>query len=132
DVVRRVAGCHARSLRRGTGIRLQASELLEELHQTVWRAAGVHQGGRIELLAGDPVAAERILHSGFVTLEEMGEQGYLSTIAGLLAQALFVQGRIDEAEGFSRVGELACDEADIEAQALWRQSRARILAVRGD
>jgi tetratricopeptide (TPR) repeat protein len=116
----------------GRGSWLQASELLEELHQTVWRAAGVHEGGMIELLAGDPVAAERILHSGFLTLEEMGEHGYLSSIAGLLAQAVFSQGRTDEAEELSRVGELACDEADIEAQALWRQSRARILAVRGD
>lgn len=83
------------------------------------------------MLAGDLVAAERILRAGFQTLEEMGEQGYRSTIAGLLAQALFLQGRLEEAEGFSRVGELACDEADIEAQAMWMQSRARILASRG-
>ena len=116
----------------GRGSWLRASELLEELHQTVWAAAGANQGGMIELLAGDPAAAERILRSGFLKLEGIGEQAYLSTIAGLLAQAVFRQGRIDEAEEFSRVGELACDEADIEAQALWRQTRARVLAVRGD
>jgi tetratricopeptide (TPR) repeat protein len=110
----------------------QADDLLGELHQTVWRAAGANQGGKIELLAGDPVEAERLLRSGFLVLEEMGEQGYLSSIAGLLAQALIVQRRFDEAETFTEISERASDEADIESQALWRQTRARILAVRGN
>ena len=83
----------------GRRLRLEAEAILEDLHQTVWRAAAANQGGKIELLAGDPIAAERSCAKAFTSLEGMGEQGYLSTIAGLLARAVFSQGRIDEAEG---------------------------------
>ena len=78
------------------------------------------------------VAAERILRSGFLTLEEMGEQGYLSTRSPACLPRPCSSRGLDEAEEFSRVGELACAETDIEAQALWRQNRARVLAIRGD
>jgi hypothetical protein len=62
----------------------------------------------------------------------MGERGYLSTIAGLMALALLDQGRLDEAEDLASVSREACDEADTESQMLWRQSQARVLAARSD
>jgi predicted ATPase len=110
----------------------QGYDLLEELHQTLWRAATAHQGGRIELFAGNPVAAEQIFRLGYDALEQMGERGYLSTVAGLMSLAVFDQGRLDEAERLADVSREACDEADIESQMLWRQGRARVLAARSE
>jgi class 3 adenylate cyclase/tetratricopeptide (TPR) repeat protein len=116
----------------GRSMSRQGSDLLEDLHQTVWRAAGAQQAARIELLADDPVGAERVLRPGFETLDAMGERGYLSTVAALLAQALFLQSRLDEAERFAGVSKEACDESDVISQMLWRQSQARVLASRGE
>jgi class 3 adenylate cyclase len=116
----------------GRSMSRQGSDLLEDLHQTVWRAAGAQQAARIELLADDPVGAERVLRPGFETLDAMGERGYLSTVAALLAQALFLQGRLDEAERLAGVSKEACDESDVISQMLWRQSQARVLASRGE
>jgi class 3 adenylate cyclase/tetratricopeptide (TPR) repeat protein len=116
----------------GRSLWRQGSDLLDELHQTVWRAAGTELGGWIELLGDDPVAAEEVLRSGYEALEEMGEQGYLSTIAGLLARAVFLQGRLEEAERFSHAAEEASDRSDSGAEMLWRQSRARVLGARSE
>jgi len=116
----------------GRSMSRQGSDLLEDLHQTVWWAAGAQQAARIELLADDPVAAERVLRPSFETLHAMGERGYLSTVAALLAQALFLQGRLDEAEHFTGVSKESCDESDVISQMLWRQSQARVLATRGE
>ena len=42
----------------------------------------------VEMLAGDLDAAERIARDAYATLERMGERGYLSSAAALLAHAL--------------------------------------------
>ena len=56
----------------------------------------------VELLAGNPDAAERSLRQGYAALEEMGEKAVLSTTAAFLGQALVAQGRVDEAGGTRR------------------------------
>jgi hypothetical protein len=53
--------------------------------------------GEIELAAGDPAAAERCFR-GYKAFRAMGERGYCSTEAGLLAEALYRQGRLGEAQ----------------------------------
>ena len=42
----------------------------------------------MELIAGDPAAAERYLREGYEAFRAMGERGYLSSVAGSLAEAL--------------------------------------------
>jgi predicted ATPase/DNA-binding SARP family transcriptional activator len=93
-------------------------------------AAGAWNSGRIELLAGDLAAAERALSEGRDTLVAMGEGGYLSGIAALLAEALYRQGRLDEAQ---RVNDLAEETAapDDPVQAQWRITRAKLFARSG-
>ena len=49
--------------------------------------------------------AEQRLRVGYHKLEEMGENALLSTSAALLAEAIYVQGRTDEAERFCAVSE---------------------------
>ena len=83
------------------------------------------------MLAGDPVAAERILRRGYAVLEEMGDTALLSTTAAFLGQALIAQDRHKEAEGLAEISaELAAGD-DLITQVLWRGVRARCLAVDG-
>ena len=49
-----------------------------------------------ELLAGNPLAAEMELRKDYEALERMGDRYYRSTLAGMLAEALYQQARYDE------------------------------------
>ncbi|HSS79776.1 MAG TPA: adenylate/guanylate cyclase domain-containing protein [Gaiellaceae bacterium] len=86
----------------------------------------------VEMLAGDLDAAERIARDAYATLERMGERGYLSSAAALLAHALAGLGRLDEAERFSQTSEDAAAADDAFSHVLWRSARAKIRARRGE
>ncbi len=61
----------------------------------------------------------------------MGERDYLPTVAALLSEALFRQGRDDEAEELTRESESVAAPEDVASQSLWRSVRAKVLARRG-
>jgi class 3 adenylate cyclase/tetratricopeptide (TPR) repeat protein len=110
----------------------RARSLLEEVALTVWRAGPLAQlAGWVELLAGDPEAAEQELRSGYEVLNEIGEMAWISTVVGLQAEAVYLQGRYDEAEQLSTLSEQASDPADAYSQVVWQGVRAKILARRG-
>ena len=92
-------------------------------------AAGALASGDIELLAGDNTAAERELRAGYQALAEMGERGYLSTLAALLAAALYGQNVLDEAEELARRAQEDAAEDDIWTQVISRGTRAKVLAL---
>ena len=94
-------------------------------------ADGAGVAGEIELTAGDPAAAEHHLREAYETFRAMGERGYLSTFAGWLAEALYAQGRLDQAQLMTEETEAAAAPDDIDAQARWRATRAKILARAG-
>jgi len=81
------------------------------------------------MLAGDPAAAEARLRSGYERLEQMGEKALLASTAAMLAQALYAQGRHDEAAQVCDVSAVAAAEDDISAQIGWRGVRAKLLAA---
>jgi tetratricopeptide (TPR) repeat protein len=90
--------------------------------------------GSIELLAGDAAAAERVLRPACEGLERVGELSFLSSVAPLLMDALFAQGRDEEALGLTerwRPERLTVPE-DADAQVGWRRVRAKVLARRGE
>ncbi|HEX2031305.1 MAG TPA: adenylate/guanylate cyclase domain-containing protein [Actinomycetota bacterium] len=105
--------------------------MLRDLGSRVYAAATSHGAGQIELLAGDPAAAEREFRAGFEALETMGEKAYLSTSAGFVAEALCAQGRYEEAERFARISEETADPQDLMSQIQWRSARARVMGHRG-
>jgi class 3 adenylate cyclase/tetratricopeptide (TPR) repeat protein len=109
----------------------RARLMLEEFGRSVVAASTSQQSCRVELLAGDPVAAERELRRDFVVLEEMGERYFLSTAAGELARAVYAQGRFAEAEELTQLAEELSADDDLTSQALWRSVRAKTLARRG-
>jgi tetratricopeptide (TPR) repeat protein len=111
----------------------RAKGLLEEVALTVWLAGPLAQfAGWIELLAGDPVGAERELRWGYDKLTEIGELSWLSTTTVLLAEAVCAQGRDDEAENLTIASEESADPEDVYSHALLRCVRAKVLARRGD
>jgi tetratricopeptide (TPR) repeat protein len=109
----------------------RARLMLEELGRSVVAASTSQQSCLVELLAGDPAAAERELRRDFAELSEMGERYFLSTAAGELARAVYAQGRYGEAEELTRMAEDLSADDDVTSQALWRSVRAKTLARRG-
>jgi class 3 adenylate cyclase/tetratricopeptide (TPR) repeat protein len=108
--------------------------LLQDLGQQLNVAGTSQEFYDIAMLAGDPAAAEERLRSACDMLELMGENGFLGTRLGCLAEAIYAQGRYDEAEAMSeRAEELgAPDPSDRDAQFRWRAVRAKVLAQRGE
>jgi predicted ATPase/class 3 adenylate cyclase len=106
--------------------------LFEELELQVDAATMALLAAHVEFLAGDPSAAESELRRGYDVLDRLGDRYYLPTFAGLLARALLLQGRPEEAAELTSIAEdrARCD--DVDAQALWRSARAKLLARSGD
>ena len=107
--------------------------MLEELGHTFHAANAAMEAGQIELLAGDPAAAERILRKGLEVLGATGETTRLSSLAGWLAEALYAQAKYGQAEEALAVCERSASPSDhwmsrIQAVAM----SARLLARRGE
>jgi class 3 adenylate cyclase/tetratricopeptide (TPR) repeat protein len=109
----------------------RSREMLEEMGPTVMAMATSTESARVELLAGDPARAEEELRRDYEALEALGERYYRSTIAALLAEALYLQGRSTDALEFSRVAEELADPDDTAVQIWWRSARAKLLAAEG-
>lgn len=103
-----------------------------ELGQNLSIAAGFQVSGMIEMLAGDPEAAERELRRGYQGLEEMGDKGFLVTTAAFLGRSLYEQGRYEEAEAFTRTSEELAPSEDLTARGDWVSTRAKLLARKGE
>jgi predicted ATPase/DNA-binding SARP family transcriptional activator len=87
--------------------------------------------GRVELMAGDPAAAEQALRGGYEALREMGERGDRASIVTVLAEAVYAQGRFGEAQRLTEEAEALAGPGDFDAQGRWRATRAKLLARRG-
>ena len=111
----------------------RSRSILEEVSLPVWVAGPLAQmSGWVEILAGDPAAAEPELRAGAKTLQEIGELPWLSTVAGILAEAIYAQGRYDEVEEWLRTSEEAAGTEDVYSQSLLRSIKAKLLARRGE
>jgi tetratricopeptide (TPR) repeat protein len=75
----------------------RSKELAFEYGLRVRQGVQTQDGASIELLAGDVPAAEREVREGYAILAAIGETGFRSTNAAVLADALVEQGRIEEA-----------------------------------
>ena len=105
-----------RALARELGLTWQAS--VQELN-----------AGYIELLAGDPVSAERQMRVAEQAFAEIGDGWWLSTVACDLPRAVYAQGRYDDALALV---ERIVATPDRELQIKSRGIRARVLARRGE
>jgi len=102
-----------------------------ELGRATHHMGAMMQLGLIELIAGDAEAAVRAYREGYDGLGELGETGFRSTMATMLAAALVQVGRPEEAEAILLEAEelAAADDADPQVRRRW--VRGQILAGRG-
>jgi class 3 adenylate cyclase/tetratricopeptide (TPR) repeat protein len=103
-----------------------------ELGYRLEQAQAAAWSGKVEACAGSLPAAERKLREACATFTDMGERSHFSSRAAELAEVLSAQGQDDEAERFTHLSEEATSSDDVEAQALWRAVRAKVLARRGE
>lgn len=95
------------------------------------RAVQAIVGAQIELLAGNPSAAELELAASSSALEEFGASTSAATHRALQAEVLCELGRLEEAESGARAVAEVATEDDLITQVLWRCALARSVAHRG-
>jgi predicted ATPase/DNA-binding SARP family transcriptional activator len=110
-------------------LRSRARAMLRDLDEWIWIAS--FWWSFIALSENDPIAAERELRPGYEALKQLKSQSHFSSLAHALGNALYVQGRYDEAERLTHECEAASRPNDVHSQILWRSTRAKILARRG-
>ncbi len=112
---------------------LSRTEFHLEILGPTMTATGTQPAAFIAMLAGDPVTAEMHLRFGYESLSQMGEKGFLSTTAALLARAIVAQGeeRYPEAIQLIQISQEAAGGEDLYAQILSQGLSARIQADRG-
>ena len=86
----------------------------------------------VQAVDGRLGAAEAALRPGYEDLDRMGETSFLSTLAVALAEAVYQQARLDEAEQLTEQSEQAASLDDVASQVGWRGVRAKVVASRGD
>ena len=130
--LRSLAGLHAMDGRFETARELlaDANAIFEDLGQT--RYSSVPDiDGIVEFLAGDLAAAERRLRAGYLALEEMGDRAFRPTTAAHLADAVYAQGRDDDAKRLTEISEELAARDDLLTQVVWRRVRAKVMARQG-
>jgi tetratricopeptide (TPR) repeat protein len=111
---------------------LAAQAALDDGGRSVVAASTSLDACGVEMLAGEPGSAERLLRRDFEALSAMGERYLRSTVAGELVRALAAQDKVEEAMSYSALAEEMAAEEDVASQALWRAGRARLLARTGE
>jgi class 3 adenylate cyclase/tetratricopeptide (TPR) repeat protein len=87
--------------------------------------------GRTYRLAGDSEAAGRAFRDCWETLEQVGDNGGLATVAAEVGHCLYCEGRYTEASAWAQRAEEHAPGGDMVAQSSWRSLRARLLAQDG-
>lgn len=114
-----------------------AERCLDEANATLDRlgtlgASVSHHEANARLIAGQYELAERPLRAGVEVLEAMGGGDLLATTTAMLAQAVYGQGRHDEALALCRTTAAGAADDDIVTQVIWRSVEAKVLAHAGD
>jgi class 3 adenylate cyclase len=86
--------------------------------------------GIIELMEGDPVAAEPHFRAAVEGLDALGVGADAGQAAALLARSVLAQGRIDEADRYAAESERLAGH-NLKTAIAWRAVRAEILAAQG-
>jgi class 3 adenylate cyclase/tetratricopeptide (TPR) repeat protein len=110
-----------------------AKTLAEELGLKMTLAIAIARTiGQIELLAGDPRAAEREVAPACAFLEDTEDWGHFVSLLPFLMDALFAQGRAEELAAKLDLAQTYVIEEDLDGQVSLRRARAKLLTARGD
>ena len=131
--LRTLAACRAMegSFAEARELAERSYEMLNELGLRLRAAFATEAAAFVETVAGDHAAAERALRLGFEITDQLGERGYNATVTALLSQAVFAQGRVDEADALTQAAERGGATDDMTTQVVWRSVRGRVLSAQG-
>lgn len=107
-------------------------DLLEQVGLETMRHGFSQRTSEVELQSGHPAEAVAQLQHARDELERLGERAYRSTCIAYLANALYADGRGEEAAETARTAEAESAEDDAINFAVAHGVRARIAADRGD
>jgi class 3 adenylate cyclase/tetratricopeptide (TPR) repeat protein len=130
-----IALMHMAGLRAMLGEFEQARQLFDRVRKSL-RELGLPpdlgpDGSDVELLAGDPASAERELRASYAHAERTGNRFAMPLLTASLAEALYRQGRFQEAERFAEISESTSVTGDIWMDP-WRAVKAKLLARGGE
>ena len=108
----------------------RSGTIMTDLGEWIWIVSFWHAS--VLLWQSNPTAAEHELRPGYDALKKMGEKSHFSSIAHALSNAVYMQGRYDEAGQLTRECEEAARPNDVHSQVLWRSTRAKVLARTGE
>jgi len=130
NVLSSVAGLEAMCGRveRARALCMDAASIYEELGLLLPLAGLSQVAGAVELGAGDAAAAETWLRRGLEILRPVAPAGLQ---CGLLAEALYEQGRYDEAEPVVETARELAFPSEASSQVLWRTVAAKLAARHG-
>jgi class 3 adenylate cyclase/tetratricopeptide (TPR) repeat protein len=117
-------------LERARELMTSAKQTLSDLGLRVSLMEATESGALVEMLAGDPAAAEAGAAAAHDIAVEMGDTQHVQDIASLRAQIAYAMKRYDEAERLSEIAERAAGNEATE-KADWGPVRAKVLARRG-
>jgi ATP/maltotriose-dependent transcriptional regulator MalT len=106
--------------------------MLEQVGLETLRHGFSQRTSEVELQSGHPAEAVAQLQRARDELERLGERAYRSTCIAYLANALYVDGRGDEAEETALAAEAESAEDDVINFAVAHGVRARVAADRGE
>ncbi|HSD49682.1 MAG TPA: adenylate/guanylate cyclase domain-containing protein [Actinomycetota bacterium] len=109
-----------------------AKSLAREYGARMDLASASATAGLVALLRGDASVSEREAAEAVAFYRAIGDVGHLSSYGPALADALYAQGRDDEALALTEEAERVSIEGDTDAQVHWRRVRAKVLARRGE
>jgi class 3 adenylate cyclase/tetratricopeptide (TPR) repeat protein len=114
-----------------------AERLLAEANETLHQLGSLHSSvshieALIRLHARRPALAEATLRADVQTLEAMNAGDLLATTTAMLAQAVYDQGRLAEADALCQAAADGAARDDIVTQVIWRGVKGKVLAADGD
>ena len=95
------------------------------------QAACAILAGEIELIAGEYATAEGVMKQGCEALLAMGERPYRSGAVVRLAEAVYAQGRLEEAQQLTEEAKALAAADDVDTRVRCRAIEAKLLARRG-
>jgi class 3 adenylate cyclase/tetratricopeptide (TPR) repeat protein len=110
----------------------ESEALAERFGSEFWFAASWEFGSHVEMMAGDPAAAERLCRKEYELHRRLGDDAHGSTTAGYLALTLCRLGRFDEAEELATIARTIGADDDLATQASARSAQALIRSARGE
>ncbi len=110
----------------------QGQAILRELGGGINALSTSIDSSRVELRAGAVDEAIRELRRDDDALAAIDETYFRSTVTAILANALCLDGRFDEALDCSMLAERLSDADDVWSQVSWRTARAHVMAARDE